>query len=62
MSDQDFESEYLARKKKLRTLHKNLKDSREIQEIYQKASAIKNIHLKDLQAAIHHNFKKIFTL
>lgn len=32
----------------------------EIQAIYQKVSAIKNIHLKDLQEAIHQNFKKIF--
>jgi TatD DNase family protein len=32
----------------------------EIQEIYQKASEIKNIHLKVLQAAIHQNFKRIF--
>ncbi|SDR68710.1 TatD DNase family protein [Polaribacter sp. KT25b] len=29
----------------------------EIQEIYQKASEIKNIHLKDLQEAIHQNLK-----
>ncbi|WP_339659825.1 TatD family hydrolase [uncultured Polaribacter sp.] len=34
----------------------------EIQEIYQKASEIKNIHLKDLQEEIHQNFKRIFTL
>lgn len=33
----------------------------EIQAIYQKASEIKNIHLKDLQEAIHQNFKRIFT-
>ncbi|PQJ82760.1 TatD family hydrolase [Polaribacter glomeratus] len=32
----------------------------EIQEIYQKASEIKNSSLKDLQAAIHQNFKRIF--
>lgn len=36
MSENDYESEYLARKKKLRKLHTNLKDSREIQEIYHK--------------------------
>jgi TatD DNase family protein len=32
----------------------------EIQEIYQKASEIKKSNLKDLQAAIHQNFKRIF--
>jgi TatD DNase family protein len=32
----------------------------EIQEIYQKASEIKNSSLTDLQAAIYQNFKRIF--
>ena len=36
MADNDYEDEYLARKKKLRKLHTNLKNSREIQEIYHK--------------------------
>lgn len=33
----------------------------EIQTIYKKASEIQNIHLKDLQVAIHQNFKRIIT-
>lgn len=36
MGDADYENEYIARKKKLRKLHSNLKNSREIQEIYHK--------------------------
>ena len=36
MAEVDYETEYLARKKRLRALHKNLTDSREIQEIYHK--------------------------
>lgn len=36
MKDNDYENEYIARKKKLRKLHSSLKNSREIQEIYHK--------------------------
>lgn len=36
MKENDYESEYIARKKKLRKLHSSLKNSREIQEIYHK--------------------------
>jgi len=36
MGDQDYENEYNERKKKLRVMHKKLKDSKEIQEIYHK--------------------------
>lgn len=34
MADAEFEAEYNARKKKLKKLHENLKNSRETQEIY----------------------------
>lgn len=36
MGDPDYEKEYIARKKKLRSLHKNLLNSRHTQEIYHK--------------------------
>lgn len=36
MGDSDYEKSYLERKKKLRQLHKKLKDTKEIQEIYHK--------------------------
>ncbi len=36
MGDPDYEKEYLARKKKLRAVHQNLKDRKKIQEIYHK--------------------------
>lgn len=36
MGDADYEKEYLERKQKLRDMHKRLKDSKEIQEIYHK--------------------------
>jgi hypothetical protein len=34
MGDGAYEKEYLERKKKLRLMHKKLKNSKEIQEIY----------------------------
>lgn len=36
MGDQDYETEYLKRKQKLRSLHGKLKDTKHIQEIYHK--------------------------
>ncbi len=36
MGDSEYEKEYLERKKKLRGLHKKLKDTKEVQEIYHK--------------------------
>ena len=36
MGDADYENEYLERKKKLRNLHKKLKDTKDVQEIYHK--------------------------
>lgn len=36
MGDADYEKEYMARKKKLRNLHKNLLNSKKTQEIYHK--------------------------
>jgi hypothetical protein len=36
MGDSDYEKSYLERKKKLRQLHKKLKDTKEVQEIYHK--------------------------
>ena len=36
MGDIDYDKEYLERKKKLKNLHKGLKDSKHIQEIYHK--------------------------
>ena len=36
MSDTDYHSEYLSRKKRLRNLHKRLRETKEVQEIYHK--------------------------
>jgi hypothetical protein len=36
MGDIDYENDYLARKKKLRDLHKRLKETKDVQEIYHK--------------------------
>ncbi len=36
MGDTDYENDYLARKKKLRSLHKRLKETKDVQEIYHK--------------------------
>ncbi len=36
MGDPEYEKEYLEKKKRLREMHKRLKNSREIQEIYHK--------------------------
>lgn len=36
MGDPEYEKEYLERKKRLREIHRKLKDSKEIQEIYHK--------------------------
>ena len=36
MGDIDYENDYLARKKKLRGLHKRLKETKDVQEIYHK--------------------------
>lgn len=36
MGDSEYEKEYLERKKKLRSLHKRLKDTKDVQEIYHK--------------------------
>ena len=36
MGDADYENEYLDRKKRLRELHKKLKDTKDVQEIYHK--------------------------
>ena len=36
MADMDYESEYKARKKKLKQLHQKLKDTKDVQEIYHK--------------------------
>jgi hypothetical protein len=40
MGDEAYEKEYLARKKRLREMHKKLKQSRELQEIYHKIMGI----------------------
>ena len=36
MVDSSYQKEYLERKKRLRELHKHLKDTKEVQEIYHK--------------------------
>jgi len=36
MGDADYEKEYLERKKRLKAMHKSLKNSRRVQEIYHK--------------------------
>jgi hypothetical protein len=36
MAENDYEKEYMERKKRLRILHTKLKDTKEIQEIYHK--------------------------
>ncbi len=36
MAENDYEKEYMERKKRLRVLHTKLKDTKEIQEIYHK--------------------------
>jgi hypothetical protein len=36
MGDTDYENDYLARKKRLRDLHKRLKETKDVQEIYHK--------------------------
>ncbi|MDA3856003.1 MAG: hypothetical protein PF569_07100 [Candidatus Woesearchaeota archaeon] len=36
MGDQQYENDYLERKKRLRVLHQKLKDTKEVQEIYHK--------------------------
>lgn len=36
MADKNYEKEYLERKKRLREMHKKLKNSKEIQEVYHK--------------------------
>ena len=36
MGDADYEKAYLERKKRLRDLHKKLRDTKDVQEIYHK--------------------------
>ncbi|MCA9486024.1 hypothetical protein H6501_02780 [Candidatus Woesearchaeota archaeon] len=36
MADAEYEKEYMEKKRKLRSLHQNLKDTKNIQEIYHK--------------------------
>ncbi len=44
MGDSEYEKEYLERKKRLRTLHKKLKDTKDVQEIYHKImGSVENI-------------------
>ena len=47
MADENYEEEYQKRKKKLRELHKKLKETKKVQEIYHKIMDSKTTEQKD---------------